>query len=248
MALEIIITDAGRAEIINANNTGTAPVEIAEIGVGTGKYTPSAAQTALTGEIKRLSTIAGEVVADDTIHVTIKDETSDAYAVSELGLYTQSGTLFAVYSDPLQDFIEKASGSSLLLSVDIVLGTIDASSLTFGDTSFSNPPASETVAGVLQLADLVEAAAGENDTKAMTPLKSKQLLQSFNLLTADQRLDDAEIRLDDAEQSLAASATDGVFVKPVKSIPLFQIGTGIETSQAFSVAFSGVYITRPEPL
>ena len=116
MALEIIITDAGLTEIINANNTGTAPVEIAEIGVGTGKYTPSAAQTALTGEIKRLSTIAGEVVADDTIHVTIKDETSDAYAVSELGLYTQSGTLFAVYSDPLQDFIEKASSR---LSVDI---------------------------------------------------------------------------------------------------------------------------------
>ena len=107
MALEIIITDAGRAEIINANNTGTAPEE--QIGVGRAR--PSAA-TALTGEIKRLSTIAGEVVADDTIHVTIKDETSDAYAVSELGLYTQSGTLFAVYSDPLRILSKKASGSA----------------------------------------------------------------------------------------------------------------------------------------
>lgn len=35
---QITITDAGRAEIINAENTGATPALIAEIGIGTGQH------------------------------------------------------------------------------------------------------------------------------------------------------------------------------------------------------------------
>ncbi len=175
--ITITITDAGRQEVINAANDGTAPVTISEVGVGTGQYAPDPTQTALQAETKRLSTIAGEVVAADTIHVTIKDETNDDYDVSEFGLYTDSGTLFAVYSvasgGPI---MQKAAASALLLAVDIVLSTLDATNVAFGDTSFANPPASETVAGVVELADAAETQAGTDNTRAVHPAGLKATL------------------------------------------------------------------------
>lgn len=173
MAMQIKITDAGRAEIINASNTGTAPVTITEVGLGTGQYAPDPTQTELQTETKRLNAIAGQVVADDTIHVTIKDETNDAYDVSEFGLYTENGTLFAVYSDVNGAFAQKASESSLLLAIDVIIGTLDATNLTFGDTSFTNPPASETVSGVAKVATQTDTNTGTDDTKFVTPKKLK---------------------------------------------------------------------------
>lgn len=181
MPLNITITDAGRAEIINAANTGTAPVEITEVGLGTGQYSPDPAQTALTNEVKRLNTISGEVVADDTIHVTVKDEGGDAYDVAEFGLFTASGTLFAVYSQASGPFMQKAAQSSLLLSVDVILGTLDATNLTFGDTSFSNPPASTSVAGVVELATGGESIAGTDTTRAATPSGVHAAIKSFGV-------------------------------------------------------------------
>ncbi len=186
--LQITITDAGRAEIINATNTGTDPVLIAEVGMGSGKYAPDPTQTTLTAETKRLSTISGVAVSPDTIHVTIRDETADAYNVSEIGLYTAAGTLFAVYSDPVNDFLQKTAGSTLLLSVDIVLGTLDATAITFGDTSFANPPASETVLGVAELATQAEVDAGTDDLRIVTPKKFKQAVNSNNPLNSTHKM------------------------------------------------------------
>ncbi|MBN2605975.1 MAG: SUMF1/EgtB/PvdO family nonheme iron enzyme, partial [Thiotrichales bacterium] len=181
MALQITITDAGRSEIINAANTGTAPVEITEVGLGTGNYVPDPTQTALQIETKRLTTIAGLSVAADTIHLTIKDESADVYDVSEFGLYTASGTLFAVYSDTTNSFMQKAAGNTLLLSVDIVLGTLDATNITFGDTAFANPPASESVSGIAKLATTAEAQAGSDDLRIMTPKKTHEALGRFGV-------------------------------------------------------------------
>lgn len=176
MSIQITITNAGRAEIINAANIGTAPVTITHVGVGTGQYVPAATQTTLQAETKRLATIAGQVVADDTIHITIKDESNDAYNVSEFGLFTDSGTLFAVYSQNTGPFMQKAGPSTLLLSVDILLGTLDANNIAFGETGFSNPPASETVAGVVELATPAETATGTDTARAVTPAGLKPLL------------------------------------------------------------------------
>lgn len=150
MALQITITDAGRAEVINAENTGTAPVLITEIGLSATGFEPDPANTDLPGEFKRISTIAGTIVDPHTIHVTVRDETADNYDVSAFGVYTDSGTLFAVYSQTSGPFIQKSSQSTMLLSVDIILGTLNAQNLTFGDTSFANPTASPTVFGVVQ--------------------------------------------------------------------------------------------------
>lgn len=172
MSISLIITDAGRAEVINADNTGTGPVTLTEVALGTGIAASSPTQTALQAEFKRLNTISGLVVADDTIHVTVRDETNAEYSFSEFGIFTDSGTLFAVYSAPA-DIMQKAAASSLNMALDVVLGTLDANTVTFGDTNFTNPPASETVSGVSKAATQTETNTGMDDTKFVTPKKLK---------------------------------------------------------------------------
>lgn len=169
MPLPITITNVGRAEIISAEGLGTDPVLIAEIGLGTGQYVPATSQTALVSEFKRLDTFGGVVVSGDIITVAIRDESADVYSVSEFGLYTDSGTLFAVYSAVGAPFFNKVAQSILLLSVDVKLTTIDVASLTFGDVAFVNPPATETVMGVAELATSAEVQTGTDAERIVTP-------------------------------------------------------------------------------
>lgn len=169
-----MVTAAGRQEIINAENTGTTPVLISEIGLGTGKYDPSESQTELQAEFKRLTTVAGQLISDDTIHVSAVDDSSDEYSYSEFGLYADSGTLFAVYSQQT-DIATKSAQSNMLLSADVVLTRVDATSLTFGEASFTNPPASETVKGVVELATPEETAEGLDSTRVPPPSALKPL-------------------------------------------------------------------------
>lgn len=222
MALPITITDAGRAEIINAENNGTGAVLITEIGFGTGQYTPTANQTVLQAQIKRVSSIAGQAVADDTIHVMAKDETASAYNVGEFGLFSDKGTLIAVYSQPVESgwIIQKAGPSTLLLATDIILESLNAASLTFGDILFINPPATTTVQGVVELATPEETQAGTDGARAVTPAGLKTLtgstsraglLQLNNTLTStstSQALTAAQgKKLQDEKQPLDATLT-----------------------------------------
>ena len=187
MALNITITDAGRAEIINANNTGTAPVTLTHIGFTAAAFTPNAGLTALPSEIKRVSSIAGEIVAPDTISVTAKDEGADTYTMRGFGIFTGSGTLFAVYGQATP-IIEKSSGSTMLLTIDVVLADIDAASLEFGDISFSNPPASLTTPGVVTLSNSTESSA---QNQAATPRAVKSANDNANTrLAKNQNLAD----------------------------------------------------------
>ncbi|BCR26629.1 phage tail protein [Aquipseudomonas alcaligenes] len=174
MALLITITNAGRAEIINAQNTGTEKVTITAVAFGTGQYTPSKTQTALQSEVKRVGSIAGLVVADDTIHVMAMDESSAAYNVGEFGLISNKGTLIAVYSQlPAAGWIiQKAAPSTLLLATDIILESLDTSVIEFGDITFINPPATESVAGVTKL---VNTLTSTDTTSALTAAMGKKL-------------------------------------------------------------------------
>ena len=167
MASKIVITDAGLAEVINATHTGTSSVALTEVGLGTGKYEASKAQTALQAEFKRLTSIAGGAVADDLIHFTVLDDSADAYEVYEFGVYTESGTLFAVYSQTTP-IVQKASGSQAFLAVDIKLADISATSLTIGDTNFVLPPATTEKLGLVELATADEVIAGSDSYRAVT--------------------------------------------------------------------------------
>lgn len=162
------ITTAGRAKLVNATNTGTNTVLISHIGLTATGFTPTAALTQLPGEFKRMSTFGGKSVAADTIHVTLQDSGAEKYTLRGFGLYLSDGTLFAVYGQA-DAIMEKATISTLLLSADVVLADIDTAQIKFGSTEFLNPPATETVPGVVELADSNETIAGTDAVRAVTP-------------------------------------------------------------------------------
>lgn len=172
MAITIIVTNAGRAALVNAANTGTNAVQIAEVGLSASAITPLPTATSLTGEFKRLKTMSGAVVADDTIHLTVRDESNQSFTVRSFGLYLADGTLFAIYGQaPV--LVEKSQQSIMLLAIDVKFADISAASLTFGNIDFLNPPATKSVQGVVELATEDEMKAGTDDVRAATPRGTK---------------------------------------------------------------------------
>ncbi|MCW2399659.1 hypothetical protein [Sphingobium sp. B2D3C] len=178
MALSIIVTDAGRAALVNAANNGTNPVVITQAGITATAVVPSASATAIPGEIKRISTFSGDVVADDMIHLVVRDETADSYALRSFGLYLADGTLFAIYGQP-EPVVEKSAQAMMLLAIDIAFADIDAAAITFGDANFINPPATEEAQGVVELATPAETAAGVDTTRAVHPKGLKDTVTSW---------------------------------------------------------------------
>lgn len=166
--LFITVTDAGFRALVNPTNTGTRAVSLTHIGLSAARFDAVPGLTALPGEFKRLTTFGGAAVAKDTLHLSIRDDGPEAYSIRAFGLYLDDGTLFAVYSHP-DVLMNKDAAISMLLTADVRFQRIDVSQLVFGDTVWLNPPATETVQGVVELADRAEAAAGTDRTRAVTP-------------------------------------------------------------------------------
>lgn len=174
-ALKLTITTAGRAAIVNAEKNGTAPVLVAQVGLTSVAFTPDVSLKNVPNELKKLATISGGATASDTIHVTIRDNTADTYSLRGLGLYLGDGTLFATYSQT--DVIgEKSAQASLLLAIDTKFADINATSLTFGDTNFQVNKATSDVLGLVRLALVAEAVAGQDNEKVVTPAGVKAAL------------------------------------------------------------------------
>lgn len=166
----VVVTSAGLAALINAEQNGSLPVKITKFGLGTGNYTPTTDKTALQSQFKEITALSGGAVGDNVIHVTMTDASSDAYTANEVGVYLEDGTLFALSSQPVGAILQKAAGSQAMLSLDLVLQGGTEGVTVSGDTNFFNPPATTTTAGVVQLASLAEITAGTNTTKSCTPM------------------------------------------------------------------------------
>lgn len=176
-ALKLTVTNAGRAALANAAHDGTGPTRIAFVGVTATSFTPLPTTVAIPGEIKRISTISGGAVAADTLHVTIRDDSTDSYGVRGVGFYLADGvTIFATYSQAT-DLLSKSSQATLLLAGDIQFADIDAGSLTFGDTNFQLSLATTEITGVVELATDDETIAGTDTQRVITP---KSLLAALN--------------------------------------------------------------------
>lgn len=167
-ASSMLITDAGIAEVINAEKNGTAPVVLTHVGLGTGQYEPTSDLTALKAEFKRLSTISGGAVGDNRIHVSVNDASNDAYTVYEVGIFTASGTLFAVAARKIP-IIQKAAVSEAYLSIDFDVNNLDPDSVTIGDTNFPLNGATSEKRGIVELATAAETIAGRDGSRVVTP-------------------------------------------------------------------------------
>ncbi|HWJ69128.1 MAG TPA: hypothetical protein VNS79_03650 [Sphingobium sp.] len=172
MALIFTVTDAGRAALVNAAGNGTDAVLIATAGLSATAIVPDRTMTALPGQFKTLATLSGTDVADDIIHLIIRDESNAAFTLRSVGLYLADGTLFGVYGQA-EPIIEKTAASLMLLEMNIQFADIAADSVTFGDANFLNPPATETTMGIAELATQAESDSGTDDKRIVTPKKMR---------------------------------------------------------------------------
>ena len=168
--LNLIITTAGQAAIAQAGSLG--PVVISKIAIGSGTWStaPTPAATALNTQIKQLDPSGSETPSPGIIHITATDNSTDVYNVYEMGLYTSTGILFAIAGGTTL-FLNKASGSSALFSIDLAITNVPSGSVVIGDAGFAYPPATETTQGVAEIATSAEVVAGLDDTRIVTPKK-----------------------------------------------------------------------------
>lgn len=180
MSINIVITNAGRAALVNAQNTGTLPVVITQVGLSQTSISPTPSTPSLAGEFKRVSGIGGDSIAPDTIHINMTDTSADAYSLRSFALYLADGTLFGIYGQAAP-ILEKVTASDALLAIDVVFADISAASLTFGNTNYLNPPATTERQGVVELATVSEAQAGIDALRALTPASAKAAILGWLL-------------------------------------------------------------------
>jgi microcystin-dependent protein len=173
--LGLTITNAGLVAFTNAQLAGNVKLAIASVGLTGTQFNVAPTLTGLPGEFKRVATISGAAVGADTIHLMIRDADPQSYTVRGFGLFLADGTLFAVYGQA-EVLVEKAVASTALIALDVKFPTNQVAAITFGSTNFIDPPATEDVAGVAEIATQAEADAGQDDTRIVTSKKLKARL------------------------------------------------------------------------
>ncbi len=173
-ALTLTMTTAGLGRFTAAQASDDIDLTIATVGLTASAFVVAPTLTALPGEFRRIATIAGSAIGDNLVHMIVRDEAALAYDVRGFGLFLQDGTLFAVYGQATP-IAGKSVASTLLLALDIAFPTSDITQLTFGDTNFLNPIATSETKGVVELATLPEAEAGDT-TRATTGAVVKAMI------------------------------------------------------------------------
>lgn len=193
MASKMLVTNAGLAALVNAQQSGTLPITLSSVQFGSGKYTPTADQTQLQSSFKTLNTIAGGAIGDNVIHITVSDVSEDDYDVYEFGVFTSDNVLFAVYSQDTP-IISKAAGSQALLAIDIVVADAGETDITVsGGTTFANPPATTDTAGVVKLATAAETKTGTEASKSVTPAGLNEALKEAAAKLNDKSITTAKL-------------------------------------------------------
>lgn len=166
-ALQLVVTAAGYAALVNAESTGTDAVVISEVGITTEAFVAADTLTALPNELKRIDTVAGVATGPNTLNLVLRDNSADGYAMRGFGLYLDDGTLFAAYSSPTV-IVEKSVLVAVLLTIDAAFTNVNAALIEFGDTNFINPQATTEIKGVVELATQAEAEAGVDPDRPVT--------------------------------------------------------------------------------
>ena len=224
------ITDAGRAALVAGDHTGTNARKVVQVGFATAAFDFVPGLQALPNELKRVGTIAGENIAPDTIHVTIRDDGADQFKLYGFGLYLDNGVLLGTYCQA-EPIMEKSPVAILLLAVDVVFKSLDVSALTFGETNFTNPPATTERQGVVELATDQETQDGTDKLRAVTPA-------ALSARTATEARTGLLRIATDAETK--AGRADDRIVTPKKLLVLLDLKADLAGSskQAFAVALA----------
>lgn len=159
-ALKLVMTTAGLGRFTAAQSDNGVDLTVNEVGFTAQGFVAAPSLTALPGEFRRISTVSGESLADNIVHMTVQDDATVTYTVSGFGLFLADGTLFATYSQA-SPIVEKSTGSMLALAIDIAFPEAGVENIQFGSTDFLSPPGTTDKKGVVELATLQEAEAGD---------------------------------------------------------------------------------------
>lgn len=169
-AITLILTDDGLAALTNPAHTGTSALTVTHVGLSqtpAGSIEAQKTLAVLPGEFKRLTTFGGEVISPRVIHLSVRDESADAYQLRSFALYLSNGVLAAVVSsaDPI---MEKVPATTMVQSLDLAFSRDIEAELVFGDFTFVNPPATTDRLGVVELATVEETLAGVDPARVVT--------------------------------------------------------------------------------
>lgn len=124
-----VITEAGFTAALAAEQGGFR-INITHIAVGDAGYdvplqaTGRTALTALTNERRRVEIQDAREVGDGQTDLSFIVDGAEDYAVREIGVFLDDGTLFAIASDPVQALLYKTSLSVAAVAVELVLSTV----------------------------------------------------------------------------------------------------------------------------
>lgn len=215
MSFTMTLTTAGRDALVDAQNGGTAAIQIAEVGLSSTAVSIAPTLTSIPDELKRINGVSGITISETVIHLTALDASQDQYDVRTFAIYLADGTLFAVHSqaDPI---VSKAPPLQLQLAFDIAFQDTITGDITFGDATFLFPPATETLKGVAEIATQGEVDGGTDDARFITPLKlANRLADAFGAIVS--ATETAEGVAEIATQAEAdAGAADNKIVTPLK--------------------------------
>lgn len=176
-ALPLTITTAGLERFTAAQIEDDIDLTISSVGLTNEVFVPAPTLTALPGQFREVDTISGDQVDDYIVHLMIRDDADLTYTVRGFGLFLADGTLFAVYGQELPIF-EKAAPTAMLIAIDMAFPSANIDALSFGETNFLNPPATTARMGVVELATELEAIAGEDGERAITPRTMKAAIDA----------------------------------------------------------------------
>ncbi|WP_294192292.1 hypothetical protein [uncultured Sphingomonas sp.] len=176
-ALKLIMTTAGLGRFTAAQASDDIDLTIASVGLTAAEFVAAPTLTALPGEFRRLGAVSGSVEAQNIVHLTVTDDAAISYPITGFGMFLADGTLFAAYSQAVP-IAEKSIGSMMALAIDIAFPAAGVEQLTFGSTDFLNPPGTEARKGVVELATLAEAQAGDT-VRVTTGAVVKAMIAGF---------------------------------------------------------------------
>ncbi|MCG7550417.1 phage tail protein [Pseudoalteromonas sp. Of7M-16] len=125
------ITAAGESLLLNTQ-VGGAQVLLTEMAVGTAMYDPAAIsdQLALKSEVDRAAILDFERVDKTLQMAAVFDNPAKAYNVGEVGLFTSTGELFAVFSMPNRIVGAKTDAGRFIVKFGLAIDQIPEGAIT----------------------------------------------------------------------------------------------------------------------
>lgn len=168
MAVTFRITDAGWAAWLAAE-AGAASITISHVAFGDNGHAIDDEATALVNERARVGAAGGQSIGPQQIHLTAIEDSALDYAIREIGLFLSTGELFAQWSDVSEVAGNKSASLPYVLTIDLALDDIADGGVTIEETEISFPPATESLAGRIEIATTAEVLTGTDAVRAVTP-------------------------------------------------------------------------------